>query len=56
MKIQPIDIEALEREKKPWPLEYIAAKWAETWSDYLGREYIHHLTPKDPEGLERRGR
>lgn len=56
MKIQPIDIEALEREKKPWNMYYVADVLSELHSRCRGREVHIRLTPKDPEELERRGR
>ena len=39
MKIEPIDIEALERTKKPWNLPYIAS----VWSDLLSRQRGYHV-------------
>lgn len=56
MKIQPIDIEALEREKKPWNMYYVADVLSDLLSRHRGHEVHIHLTPKDPEELERRGR
>lgn len=42
--INPIDIEALEREKKPWDVNYIAS----VMSDLLSRQrgYRVDVTPK----------
>ena len=45
--IHPIDIEALEREKKPWDLYYVASVLYELLSRQRGYTIKPILTPKD---------
>ena len=46
--IHPIDIEALEREKKPWDPYYVASVLYELLSRQRGYNIKPILTPKDP--------
>ena len=45
--INPIDIEALEREKKPWDPYYIASVLSDLLSRQRGYRVDIILTPKD---------
>lgn len=60
MKIEPIDLEALKQEQKPWDLEYVANVLCELVSrerGYLENGYILRakVTPKTPEEIESGG-
>lgn len=46
MNIHPIDIAALEREKKPWDPYYIASVLSELLSEQRGYQVELILTPK----------
>lgn len=56
MKIEPIDIAALERERRPWDVQHMADVLSGLLGRHWGCEVQLHLTPKEPETRERRGR
>lgn len=48
MKIEPIDIEALERTKQPWNPHYITSVMSDLLSRQRGYPVGIILTPKEP--------
>lgn len=60
MKIQPVDLEALKREQKPFNAQLVADVLCELISrqrGYIDNGYILHatLTPKEPETVKSGG-
>ena len=49
MKIEPVDLEALKREQKPWNLNLVMSVLTELYGREHDLQLDFTLTPKEPE-------